>query len=147
MSNQVLYPIEEAEQLVLKFLDGTLPKGDFTHEAHLISALYILARHGEDALPLMRQHLAEFLLAAGVQQTATSGYHETMTVFWLEILKNRFANAEGQVPWTQETIDELLFEETLADRNLWLAYYSRERMMSAEARRTYLPPDIKPLNQ
>ncbi len=146
MPENALYPIAEAEQLVQGFLDCRLAKDAFTHEAHLIAGLYMLAKHGDEALPLMRQHLRDFLKYIGVESTDTSGYHETMTVFWLWVLKKQFAGSGGQVLWNQENVDAIIDDPNLTDRNLWLAYYSKELMMSVAARKGFVGPDVKPLD-
>lgn len=143
---KVLYPISEAEQMVEDFKSGKLKAGDFTHERHLVTGLYMLAKHGDEALPLLRQMLTDFLASAGVPNTDTSGYHETMTVFWLWLLKKEFANENGQVPWNQETLDELIASEKLTHRNIWLRHYSKGRMMSVEARRGQVAPDLIPMD-
>ena len=146
MAENVLYPIADAEAMVEKFLDGSLSPGEFSHEAHLITGLCLLARHGDGTLGFIRQKLMDFLAAAGIPNTDTSGYHETMTSFWLHILQKEFADGNGQVHWNQATLDELLFSEKLANRNLWLEHYSKERMMSVEARKGLVEPDLKPLD-
>ncbi len=143
MPDNVLYPIAKAEQLVQGFLDCRLAKDAFTHEAHLITGLYMLAKNEDEALPLLRQNLKKFLKYIGVESTNTSGYHETMTVFWLWVLKKQFAGANGHVPWNQENVNTIIDDANLINRNLWLEYYSKELIMSVEARRKYVRPDIK----
>ncbi|HHM21162.1 MAG TPA: hypothetical protein ENJ20_03970 [Bacteroidetes bacterium] len=136
----MLFSKSEAETLVRGFLECTLPKGEFNHEAHLLAGLYVLAKYGDRALPIMRQHLTKYLQFVGVESTDTTGYHETLTVFWLEELKKKLADKTGRVHWNQKNIDALLEDFDLADRNLWLKDYTKEQMMSVEARRRYLPP-------
>ena len=145
MTEEALYPISEAEQLVQGFLSCQLAKGEFSHEAHLIAALYLLAKYGDNTLPVIRQHLLDYLSSIGVENNDTSGYHETMTVFWLWRLKKRFADKDGQVLWNQENIDELVEEFEMTERNIWLEHYSKELMPSIAARKHFVEPDIKPL--
>ncbi|HFA51349.1 MAG TPA: hypothetical protein ENJ95_20230 [Bacteroidetes bacterium] len=142
MEEEALYPIADAEQLINKFLNCTLPKGEFTHEAHLLAGLYLLSKHDDNTLPIIRQHLKKYLKYIGVESTDTSGYHETMTVYWLHQLKKRFADKNGKIHWNQGTVDELIDDEILTERNLWLSHYSKELMMSVEARKKYIEPDI-----
>ena len=143
MTENALYPISEAEDLVQNFLSLQLKKGEFTHEAHLLSGLYILAHHGDDAMGILRQKIADYLASIGVENTDTSGYHEALTRFWLWALENELSDESGQIHWNQDTVDELISSEKLTERNLWLAYYSKEKMMSVEARRGYVEPDLK----
>jgi hypothetical protein len=143
MKDDVLYPLADAEILVGGFTECTLPKSEWTHEAHLIAGLYLLSNFGEQALDQMRSRLIRYNLAVGGVNDDHNGYHETMTVFWLWALRSICGDENGKVRWDQETLDDLIFDEGLADRNLWLAYYSKERMMSVEARKSFLPPDLQ----
>ena len=145
MTEDALYPISEAEQLVEGFLSCQLEKGEFTHEAHLITGLYLLAKHRDETLPIIRKHLMDYLASIGVESTDTSGYHETMTVFWLWRLKKQFADEKEMVHWNQNNIDDLIEDFDMTERNIWLEHYSKELMMSVEARKEFVEPDLKPL--
>ncbi|MEO1258768.1 MAG: hypothetical protein AAFZ15_08215 [Bacteroidota bacterium] len=146
MTADALFPITEAEELIHKFLHCQLPKGEFTHEVHLLTALFLLSRHGENTLPLIRKHLAEYLASVGIKNTDTSGYHETLTVYWLWAVKKRFADENGQVNWDQGNVDDLIEDFDLTERNQWLEYYSKELMLSVSARKNFVKPDLKPLD-
>ncbi|MEZ4957574.1 MAG: hypothetical protein R2825_28710 [Saprospiraceae bacterium] len=146
MTEDALYPITEAENLIHRFLQCELPKGEFSHEAHLLTALYLLAKHGENTLPIIRQHLKDYLKSIGVESTDTSGYHETLTVFWLWFLKKRFVDENGKIIWNQNNVDDLIEDFDLTERNIWLEHYSKECMMSVDARKNFVEPDIKPLD-
>ncbi|MBK9016583.1 MAG: hypothetical protein IPM82_22295 [Saprospiraceae bacterium] len=144
MSNKdFLYAIADAENLMKGFTECTLPKEEWTHESHLIAGLWLLARHGEKALPEMRTRLLRYNESVGGVNDDHNGYHETMTVFWLWAIRELFADDNGKVYWSQDALDDLIFDETLADRNLWTEFYSKEKMMSVEARGGYVPPDLK----
>ena len=145
MTDDTIYPIADAEELIHQFLGCTLPKGEFSHEAHLVTAMYLLSKHGKDTLPIIRQHLKDYLKSIGVESTDTSGYHETLTVFWLWRVRKQFANKNGVILWNQENVDDLIEDFDITERNIWLEYYTKERMMSVEARREYAKPDIKPM--
>jgi hypothetical protein len=79
----------------------------------------------------------------GVVQTPTSGYHETLTRFFTWVVW-RFVSAAPPGLAPDELIDELIRQH--GDRDLPLAYYSRERLMSWEARTGWVPPDLRPLD-
>jgi hypothetical protein len=145
MTDNALYPIPSAEALVDAFTQCRLPKEAWTHEAHLVVGLYLLACYGENALPEMRSRLLRFNESVGGINDDHNGYHETMTVFWLWAIKKHCAGDDGNLRWDQETLDALVSNETLAERNIWLEHYSKERMMSVEARREYVEPDGIPL--
>jgi hypothetical protein len=68
----------------------------------------------------------------GVANTAVSGYHETITRFYLCVIRSFLDSADGA-----RTIDELADEliARFGERELPLRYYSRARLFSEEARR------------
>jgi hypothetical protein len=144
MQNDCLYPIAEAEKLVYSFLHCTLPQEEWTHEAHLIGGLYLLAHFGENAMDEMRTRIQQYNLSVGGVNDDHNGYHETMTHFWLWLLKKKFTGENAQVQWNQENLDELLADESLADRNCWQRHYSEETMKSVAARRGFIAPDKLP---
>ena len=142
-NDDYLYLLADAEKLVKGFTECTLSKADWTHEAHLITGLYLLARHGDKALDEMRTRLLRYNESVGGINDDQNGYHETMTVFWLWALKEMFADDNGRVYWNQDALDDLLFDETLADRNIWAEFYTKDLMMSEAARRGFVEPDLK----
>lgn len=146
MADDYLFPIAEAEKLIAGFTNCTLPKEEWTHEAHLMTGLYLLAKYGNEALGEMRTRLLRYNESVGGVNDDHNGYHETMTVFWLWILREVFADENGVVHWNQDALDDLLFDENMAERNIWVEYYSKERMMSVEARRTFVEPDVQEMS-
>jgi hypothetical protein len=140
-----LYPVEDALQLVAKFQDCSLDLFDWTHEAHVVVCLYYLSMYSPtEALPLVRTAISTYNVKQGKGNSDTMGYHETMTVFWLFHIQKSCAK-NGKVAFDQDTIDDMLWDETIVSRNVWLAYYSKERMMSTEARLQFVAPDLKAL--
>ena len=147
MKEDYLYSLREAEKLVEGFTQCTLSKNDWTHESHLIAGLYMLAHHGDRALDEMRPRVMRFNLSVGGVNDDQNGYHETLTVFWLWAIREMFADDNGKVVWDQEALDDLLFDENLADRNMWQEFYAKETMMSVAARRGFVQPDRKPMSE
>lgn len=145
-SNEIQYQLAEAEKLVNSFNNCTLAKAEWTHEAHLIGGLWMLSHFGENALDEMRIRIKRFNESVGGVNDDQNGYHETLTVFWLWALKEMLSDEDGKLHWDQDSLDDLIFDETLADRNLWTEFYTKERMMSVEARRNYLAPDLNPMD-
>ncbi len=134
----------EAAALVSAFEARTLPKSEWTHEAHLIVGLwYVMHEPLPSALVSMRERIRAYNEASGVANTATSGYHETITCLFLIAIAAHVVSSES---------DE--FEELLAsllagpcgDSRFPLRHYSRERLMSPEARAIWLDPDLQPFS-
>lgn len=133
----------EFEHIIEGFQAKTLPAKEWTHEAHLITGLWHVANFDYDeALLKMREGICTYNEATGVQNTDSSGYHESITVFWVWLL-NEF--------WKEHSIDNQSFEDVCnaflkskyCDRNAAFHFYTREKLLSREARLTFVNPDIQ----
>jgi hypothetical protein len=94
----------------------------------------------------LRIKLPGFNESIGKSNSNQSGYHETMSWFWLTSIYNYFKiNFDGP-KWNQRSLDELLDSEELAERNAWRVYFSDELMLSLEARQNLVAPDKSPIN-
>ncbi|HEX7884720.1 MAG TPA: hypothetical protein VF474_01970, partial [Phenylobacterium sp.] len=60
--------------------DRTLPKPEWTHAAHFAAAFWLLTRPQGDAEAEMPGLIRAYNAATGVENTDTSGYHETITL-------------------------------------------------------------------
>ncbi len=132
---------EEVNLIVKKFEERTLPKTEWTHTAHLTVGLYYVFHHPFGvAKNLMSDGIYWLNDAHGTLNTETSGYHETLTVFWLrtvaEFLK-KHNKSEGLARLANDLIAEC------SDTKLPLNFYTRERLFSTEARLNYVEPNLK----
>jgi hypothetical protein len=129
--------------LVRDFESCALRRELWTHAAHLKVALWYLLRHEwDEAVALTRRGILRYNEASGISNTPASGYHETLTLFWLHTVR-RFLDARRD---DASDVDKLADElATSADKNLPLDFYTRERLMSPEARAAWVEPDLKPL--
>lgn len=133
-------------QLLAGFEGLSLPATAWTHEAHLSVGLWYLLEHGPDAaLCKIRPGIIAYNLASGGENTAESGYHETLTLFWMRILQRFLEERGGGRPY--EAILEDLLSSPFADKNLPFQYYSRELLFSTRARGQWVAPDLKRLEQ
>jgi hypothetical protein len=135
--------LAEIERLVARFLDCTLPCAEWTHRAHLTVGLC----HARDyplheALDRVRAGIKRYNVTCGVVDSPTRGYHETITRFYMLLVGKYLAECEDRADWVAVT--NRLFE-LHGHKDAPLAYYTRERLMSAEARAGWLPPDLRPL--
>ena len=134
----------EVETLALEFECCTLPRAGWTHEAHLTVALWYLARHPHaEATRLIREGIKRYNHACGIVTTPTSGYHETITLFWIRIVSEYLMCVSNERCSLVHLANGLLAR---CDKSLPLKYYSRERLMSAEARARWVEPDLKSLD-
>jgi hypothetical protein len=134
----------DTESLVRLFLDRSLPKPAWTHVAHLRVGLWHVRRFGADlAVDLLRERISRYNESVGTANTSTSGYHETLTVFYVKVI-DAFVSADASPDQEADTLERRLLE-AVGDRELPLRYYSRECLFSTEARRQWVAPDLQPL--
>jgi hypothetical protein len=79
----------------------------------------------------------------GTPNSAARGYHETITRAYVELLAE-FLNSVPQTMPSSERVARLLATR-LAAKEALLRFHSRERLMSSEARATWIEPDLLPL--
>ena len=136
--------LEQAENLIHRFENGTLPKSEWTHEAHLIVGLKMVLTFKEQAFPEMKKRIIRFNESIDTINSESSGYHETLTVFWLWAIK-QFCEEKGITQFDVDAIDELLFYEPLSRRKMVEDYYSEAILLLPESRRRFIRPDAQPL--
>ncbi len=131
---------EEMEAFIGTFEACSLPKPHWTHHAHLVVGLWYLSRHSPDeALRVVRQRIRAYNEATGTANTDSSGYHETLTRFFLlGIQAHRIQYPGRPLP----AVLALLLQSPMAEKEYPLRFYSRERLLSAAARQAWVEPDI-----
>ena len=138
------FTIAEAEKIVQQLEDTTLPKEDWNHEQHLIVALSVVARFGKRAMPEMMKRIKHYNKSVGIINSESSGYHDTVTIFWIWAVWY-FMSKQGDIQFNQAAIDTLFATDALTKRNIWLEYYSKDVMLSPDARFEYIEADVKPM--
>jgi hypothetical protein len=134
----------ELEELVRRFEACELPRPEWTHAAHLSVGLWHVSRHGrDDALSRLRSGIRRLNESNGVVNSAASGYHETITWAYVQLLA-AFAERHAAVP-VAERVQRLL-AGPLAERGALLTFYSRARLETAEARLGLVEPDLGPFD-
>ncbi|MEO1437568.1 MAG: hypothetical protein AAFV80_18665 [Bacteroidota bacterium] len=135
------YTHDQILQLVRAFETHQLPKAAWTHEAHLIVAIHHASSYPESqTLGLTRQQIRSYNEAIGTANTDHTGYHETITRIWLTIA-HQFVALHASLD-LEERVNRFL-QSKYADRALIFRFYSKEYLMSAEARLNYVKPDVK----
>lgn len=127
-----------------RLLDRTLPKGEWTHEAHLAACVWLLLRR-PDVLPErdLPAIISGYNEAVGGVNDDTQGYHETLTQLYVAEVRAHVAEMDEHARLV-EVVNALLRSER-GHRGHPLRFYSRERLFSVEARRRFVPPDLRPL--
>ena len=135
----------ETERVARGLIDRTLPKAEWTHQAHLRAGLWHVMEHGPiAALELLRTRISSYNESVGTANTDTSGYHETITRFYVIVIDRFLANADRSADL--DVLAEQLIAK-LGDRRLPLHHYSESRLFSPVARRSWVEPDLRPLSK
>lgn len=132
--------MDEVAGLVEGFKAQTLLQSEWDHAAHLTVCCWYLMRHPERSESLLRAGIRRYNRTLGILTTSTSGYHETLTLFWITKVRALLEVCEGP---DLAVINAVV--HALADKELVLFHYSAEQIMSKEARRQWCEPDLRPL--
>lgn len=119
----------------------TLPKAKWTHAAHFATALWLLRCHPEiNACCAMPEMIRAYNERTGVANTDSSGYHETITQASIRAAR-AFLGVRPHMPL--HAICNELMCSPLGKSEWLLRYWSRPRLFSTEARRTWVEADIR----
>jgi hypothetical protein len=121
-----------------------LPRAYWTHEAHLGATAYLLLHHPEiDLDKELPDLIRRYNESVGGVNSETEGYHDTITRVFLHGVRLFLDGADVREP-LHELVNELLLSP-MGRRDWPLRFYSRERLMLVEARRTFIPSDLAAL--
>lgn len=126
-------------------LNRTLPRPEWTHEAHLACCLWLLRERpdvvAERDLPgIIRSYNA----SVGGVNSDTEGYHETITQAYIRLIRDWLRGSDRGDPLV-ELVNTML-GSPLGHRAVLLTHWSKDRLFSVEARRSWVEPDVKPLD-
>ena len=130
--------------LAERVLDTSLPKSEWTHEAHFALALWCLRHRPDLTKPeSMRGVITRLNDAHGTPNTDTEGYHHTIT-----IASMRAASAVHDSGTADMELRRVLARliDGVFGRSDWIfAYWTPELLFSVDARSRWVEPDIRPL--
>ena len=134
----------EIEHLGEGLLARSLPREEWTHEAHLAATTYLLTHRSDVDLDTeLRGIIRRYNESVGGVNSDTEGYHETITRSFLHGVRLFLAKADRDAA-LHELVNALL-RSPMGSRDWPLRFYSRERLFSVEARRNFVAPDIAAL--
>jgi hypothetical protein len=112
----------------------TLPKDEWTHEAHIAAATALVRRAGvARAHVLMARLISRLNVSHGTANTDTSGYHETLTGYYVRAIGSLV---------TAGLTDAAIVAHSATGREAPLRHWRRETLFGVEARRTMVAPDL-----
>ena len=122
-------------------LSRTLPRPEWTHEAHLAATTYLVLRHPEIDLDVeLPGIIRRYNESVGGVNSDSEGYHDTITRAYLHGIRLFLSEADSGEP-IHELVNDLL-HSPMGKRDWPLRFWSRERLFSVEARRGFVPPDL-----
>ena len=131
----------EIEHIGEGLLARTLPREEWTHEAHLAATTWLLIKRSDidvdEELPGIIRRYNE---SVGGVNSDTEGYHETITRVSLRGVRLFLAEADLHEP-IHELVNELLLSP-MGRRDWTLRFYSPQRLFSTEARKRLVQPDL-----
>jgi hypothetical protein len=135
-----MYSDTNITQIGEGLLARTLPKAEWTHAAHCIACIYLLRQRPEIDVGLELPGIIwRYNAASGTPNSDSDGYHETITRFYIALIGAYLARLAGD-PKLSDIVRGFL-ASPWARRDLPLDYWSKERLMSVEARRVWVAPD------
>ena len=136
--------MNDIDDFEARFQTFTLRKDEWSHHAHLVVGVWHIDRYGADeALTRLRSGIRRLNESFGGENTAASGYHETITAAYVILLSQFLDRRDAGVPLAHVVAQVL--GGPLAAKDVLLSFYSRDRLMSTEARATWVEPDLRPV--
>jgi hypothetical protein len=121
-------------------LAHTLPKAEWTHEAHLASCVWMLVERADiDPDRDLRAIISSYNESVGRVNDETQGYHHTITLAFLAGVRAFLERVDPALPLAAKVNALLASPEGRRD---WpLTRYSPDQLFSVAARMGYVAPD------
>lgn len=127
------------EAFLRQFEDCTWPFDQWHHRQHVkVAYLYLRQLPLEEALDRMRDGIKRYNSVHHVPEAPDRGFHETLTQAWMRLV--HFTLCEyGPSTNADDFFDQ---HPQLWQMKVLRLFYSPEHMMSAEAKASFVEPDI-----
>jgi hypothetical protein len=127
-----------------RLIAASLPRGEWTHEAHIAACLWVIAERSDldaarDLPAIIRRHND----SVGTPNSDTSGFHATITHCYITGVAAFLQRTDATLSLAAKV--NALLDAPEGQRNWPLRFYSRDRLFSVEARRAAILPDLAPL--
>lgn len=130
------------EILVRQFEDGTLPIENWHHETHLaICCWYVI--HDPDPMYRLRTGIRDYVAATGGVNGPASGYHETLTRFWMQVVDHCLKSLSDRLPLMNKirfTV-EMFSQQKHYHRKFYPPDDQYNILTSEEARERWMSPE------
>jgi hypothetical protein len=150
MANPVLIPaLLESEirvddrEFLARFEAAAIPSDEWKHRDHIrVAFLYLSQRPFDAALDAIRKGIRRLNRANDVPEGPTMGYHETVTVAWACLVAVTIAAHRPVDPSSAAFLEA---NPHLLAKTLLRLYYTRDRILTADAKARFVAPDLAPL--
>jgi hypothetical protein len=130
------------EQLLDAFENCRIAADGWTHGLHVRVAYIYLRRYSlSDAIDRMRTGLRAFVTAFKVEETSTTGYNETVTAAWMQII-HTLMREQGTLQNSERFLEE---QPQLGSSKLLRLFYSKSIWDEQDCKGTFVAPDLAPL--
>ncbi|PTS73069.1 hypothetical protein DBR17_18735 [Sphingomonas sp. HMWF008] len=124
-------------------LARSLPRADWTHEAHLAATTWLLRDRPDIAVDRsIATIISTYNESVGGVNDDRGGYHDTITRAFVVGIRTHLAARDPGEP-IAACVNALL-ESPVGQRDWPLRFYSRALLFSVAARRGFVPPDLAP---
>ncbi len=131
--------------ILRRFVDRRLGPDDWTHAMHLRVGWIHVRLHGvEGAVERLRECIMRLNETNGVVNSAESGYHETITRAWATVIAGLAAADDDPATSSAEFLER---HPELHNKKILLRHYTRDHIMSREARAGWVEPDVRPFDR
>jgi hypothetical protein len=131
---------EKAAWLVDQFEKGSLPKEEWTHHAHFVVAFWYCTQYPlPQAIQKITLGIKAYNIAVGNKNTDDAGYHETITLFYTNIISGYLITTKV-FDLTDDVLTDFLQQPFLA-KDFIHQFYSTALLTSKQARQHWIAPD------
>jgi len=121
-----------------------LPRSLWTHEGHLAAVLWLIRERPDiDVDARIGSIIARYNESVGGVNDDTQGYHDTITHIFVAGIRLHLSGRDRDEALVSSV--NALLASPMGKREWPLAFYSRERLFSVDARRKFVPPDLAPV--
>lgn len=114
-----------------------IPLDSFHHKEHILLAYILLVQNDLDTAYLNLKRMLQHYLEHNT--VPPEKYHVTMTLAWLMAVLH-FMHKSADSDSSEDFISQ---NDILLDTEIMFSHYSRELLLSAEARMTFVEPDLE----
>jgi hypothetical protein len=138
--------MRDIQELAQQFAQKTLPKAEWTHAAHIAVAFVYMHQYKdfEKAFIAISSDIKSYNVSTGTANTSISGYHETITKFWLMIINEYISCTNDQDIFQQYSS---FIKSSIASAGFPLLFYSDNILFSHTARQLWVEPDLLALSE